>query len=77
MARTFIEKSLGQSLLGEKVIRYGEKRKGEKKTTNLVATNVCHTACLQRRTGSARTSLEPIVNTQIFTTLGQPFLGEK
>ena len=59
MARTFIEKFLGQSLLGEKLIRYGE-RKEEKKTTNLVATNVCHAARLQRRTGSARTSLGPI-----------------
>jgi hypothetical protein len=28
----------------------------------IVATNVCHAARLQRRTGSARTSLGPILN---------------
>jgi hypothetical protein len=52
MARTFIEKSLGQSLLGEKVIRRREKKRKqeqEKKTTNLVATSfatqpVCNAA---------------------------------
>jgi hypothetical protein len=59
VAKTFIEKSLGQSLLGEKVIRRREKE--EKKTTNLVAIYVCHAARLQRRTGSARTSLGPIL----------------
>jgi hypothetical protein len=49
MARTFLEKSLGQSLLGEKVIRRREKKRKEKKTTNLVATSfatqpVCNAA---------------------------------
>jgi hypothetical protein len=41
MARSFIEKSLGQSLLGEKVIRRGgeNKRKEREEKKNLVATS--------------------------------------
>jgi hypothetical protein len=36
------------------------RRKKERIMPLIVATYVCHAACLQRRTGSARTSLGPI-----------------
>jgi hypothetical protein len=38
-----------------------EERKKERIMPLIVATNVCHAARLQRRTGSARTSLGPIL----------------
>ena len=59
MARTLIEKSLGNPFW-EKSNKAQRKEKRREKNNEFSGHFVCHAARLQRRTGSACTSLGPI-----------------